>query len=89
MERSKTRNRETLKNKSPKEFAEELIEMHTLYLGDDGALNEFWTDKLDAIRHASITLREIYQLGAKNNLREPLTYLNATETELNKILKQL
>lgn len=76
-------------NKSPKEFAEELIEMHTLYLGDDGALNEFWTDKLDAIRHASITVREMYQFGTKNGLREELTYLNATETELNKILKQL
>jgi hypothetical protein len=63
--------------------------MHTLYLGDDGALNEFWTDELDAIRHASITLKEMYQFGAKNNLREPLTYLNMTETELNKILKQL
>ena len=76
-------------NKSPKEFAEYLIEMHTLYLGDDGALNEFWTDKLDAICHAGKTLKQMREFGAKNGLREELTYLNATETELNKILKQL
>ena len=76
-------------NLTPKNYAEYLIEMHTLYLGDDGALNEFWTDKLDAICHAGKTLKQMREFGAKNGLREELTYLNATETELNKILKQL
>ena len=77
------------KNLTPKDYAEYLIEMHTLYLGDDGALNEFWTDKLDAIRHANNTLKQMYEFGRLNGLYEPLMFLNATEKELNKILKQL
>ena len=77
------------KDLTPKDYAEYLIEMHTLFLGDDGALNEFWTDKLDAICHAGKTLKQMYEFGSLNGLREPLMFLNATEKELNKILKQL
>ena len=74
---------------TPKQYAKFLVELHTLYQGDNGALKEFYTDKLEALRHARNTLKQMYEFGRLNGLNEPLMFLNATEKELNKILKQL
>jgi hypothetical protein len=43
---------------NPKEEAIELIESHTLYEGDNGALKEYYTDNLEAKRHALISINE-------------------------------
>jgi hypothetical protein len=47
---------------TPKEKAIELIGRHTLFLGDDGALNEYWTNELEAKRHSIKTVNEILNL---------------------------
>ena len=75
-----------MKNKSPKEFADWLVK-------------EYWSileEELPAKRHieevvkcAKLCVRQMYDFGSLNGLREPLIYLNMTETELNKILKEL
>ena len=44
---------------TPKEKALELVKKHTIFLGDNGALEEYWTDELDAKRHAIISVNEI------------------------------
>jgi hypothetical protein len=43
---------------NPKEEAIELIELHTLYEGDNVALKEYYTDNLEAKRHALISINE-------------------------------
>ena len=44
---------------TPKEKAKDIIKKHTIFLGDNGALKEYWTDDLDARRHAIKTVDEI------------------------------
>ena len=46
---------------TPKEKAKELVKKHTIFLGDDGALKEYWTDELDAKRHSLKTINEILE----------------------------
>jgi hypothetical protein len=41
---------------TPKEKAKDIIKKHTLFLGDNGALKEYWTDDLEARRHAIETV---------------------------------
>ncbi|WP_296683534.1 hypothetical protein [Flavobacterium sp.] len=48
---------------TPKQKAKELIKKHTLYQGDNGALREYYTDKLEAKRHCIKTIDEIYNLS--------------------------
>ena len=82
-------------NKSPKEFAEELMQTFRPYVngyvGSSFLTNFEYPDQIEkqAIKVSKLCLNKMREFGAKNGLREELTYLNATETELNKILKQL
>ncbi len=57
-----------------KDKALELIKSHTLYQGDDGALGEYWTDTLEAKKHALITINaciealDIHQWQNRNEI---------------------
>ena len=53
------------KKKKAKNKAKELLKNFTLFLGDNGALKEYWTDKLEAKRNASLAIAEIYKLPLK------------------------
>lgn len=84
-----------MKNKSPKEFAEELMQTFRPYVngyvGSSFLTNFEYPDRIEkqAVKVSKLCINQMREFGAKNNLREELTYLNMTETELNKILKQL
>lgn len=43
---------------TPREKAKELVKKHTIFLGDNGALEEYWTDELEAKKHALISVNE-------------------------------
>jgi hypothetical protein len=70
-------------NKSPKEYAEELVNNFYDYCNNSRVRDAY------AVECAKLCINQMREFGAKNNLREPLIYLNMTETELNKILKEL
>jgi hypothetical protein len=77
-----------MKNKTPEEFAEELINMFKPYVhgyvGSSMLSNYEYPEQIEsqAKECAILCLRKIYDFGLLNGLREPLTYLNAVETEI-------
>ena len=81
---------------TPKEKAKELIKKHTIFLGDNGALEEYWTDELDAKRHSIITVNEIinyheslYNKGLKDVYIELSSKIKIYNDVLNPSLKYL
>ena len=69
-------------------------ELYAKYLVEN--FGEVLEEELPAQRHieevvycAKLCLKQMYEFGSLNGLHEPLMFLNATEKELNKILKQL
>ena len=84
-----------LNNKSPKEFAEEL--MNTFrpyvhgYVGSSMLSNFEYPDQIEkqASKVSLLCLGKIRDFANMVGMREDIMFLNATEKELNKILKQL
>jgi hypothetical protein len=76
-----------------KEKAKELLKTFTLFLGDDGALKEYWTDKLEAKRNASLAIAEIYKLPLKvgqyfdseKNIEMYYSYWEEVKQEIEKL----
>ena len=64
-----------------KQKAKQLLKAHTLYEGDNGALKEYWTDKLEAKRHVLITIKEIQKYA----LTPTCDFLEKVKKELEKL----
>lgn len=72
-----------------KEKAKELVKNHTIFQGDDGTLCEYWTDNLEAIRHASLTVNEIIKsLENINEIDETIYWINVKQ-ELQELCAEL
>ena len=68
-----------------KEKALQLLDTFTFYLGDDGKGNEFYTDKLEALRGAAACVDEIV-LSQTNMWENSIDYWKKVKQELNKLL---
>lgn len=73
---------------SPKEYAEKLINSIDKILFENSTISKDETqmDYEQCTKDLAIfCIRSIYNFGANQKLREPLTYLNQVETEINKL----
>ena len=84
-----------LNNKTPKEFAEELLNTFRPYVhgyvGSSMLSNFEYPDQIEkqSVKVSLLCLEKIRDFANMVGMREDIMFLNATEKELNKILRQL
>ena len=69
------------KDLTPELYAEYLVNSFYDYCNNSRVRDRY------AVECAKLCLKQMYEFGSLNGLREPLLFLNATEKELNKIFK--
>ena len=87
------------KDLTPKDYAEYLVDEFYKIISMDMPKNPpkeqmishfLYPEYIEQAKKCALFhIRQMYEFGSLNGIREPLMFLNATEKELNKILKQL